>query len=123
MKVQQERTQSIPKEVVLMSENVSKTVVMLVLAFWFFLLIRLLVRTLRNKFAPVKTVKAVVVGKHKEESFSKYSGNGKTEKYVILFSADGKKLSFYVSEFSYGGYRINEAGTLKYQGDKLINFS
>ena len=80
------------------------------------------VRVIKNKRAPVKTVSAVVVDKHKIETFSKYSGTGKREKYVIIFSANGKKLSFYVSEFSYGGYKINEKGTLKYKGDRLIEF-
>jgi len=54
--------------------------------------------------------------------FAKYSGNGKREKYVIVFSVGGKKKSFYVSEFSYGGYRINEKGVLKYKGDKIVDF-
>ena len=42
--------------------------------------------------------------------------------YLIVFSVDGKKKSFYVSQFSYGGYRVNEKGVLKYKGDKLIEF-
>lgn len=81
-----------------------------------------MVRLIANRFAPVKTVSAVVVDKHKAETFSKYSGNGKSEKYVIVFSVDGKKKSFYVSQFSYSGYRVNEKGTLKYKGSKLISF-
>ena len=56
------------------------------------------------------------------KNFSKYSGTGKHEKYVVVFSVDGKKKSFYVSQFSYNGYRVNEKGTLKYKGDKLIEF-
>lgn len=75
-----------------------------------------------NKHAPTKTVKATVIDKQIIETFSKYSGNGKQEKYVVVFSAEGKKKSFYVSQFSYGGYRINEKGTLKYKGDRLISF-
>ena len=47
---------------------------------------------------------------------------GKSEKHVIVFSVGGKKKSFYVSQFSYNGYRVNERGTLKYKGDKLIEF-
>ena len=74
------------------------------------------------KAATIKTVNAVVVDKNKVETFSKYSGNGKSEKYVIVFSVGGKKKSFYVSQFSYNGYRVNEKGTLKYKGDKLIEF-
>ena len=82
----------------------------------------ILVRLVKNRYAPIKKVKAVVVDKNKVETFSKYSGTGKSEKYVVVFSVDGKKKSFYVSQFSYKGYQINEKGTLKYKGEKLIEF-
>lgn len=82
----------------------------------------IIVRTIKNRHAPIKSIKAVVVDKNKIETFSKYSGSGKSEKYVIVFSVGGKKKSFYVSQFSYNGYKINEKGTLKYKGDKLIEF-
>ena len=75
-------------------------------------------RIIINKHAPIKTVKATVIDKHITETFSKYAGNGRQKRYVIVFSAKGKKLSFYVSEFSYNGYRLKEKGTLKYKGDK-----
>lgn len=83
----------------------------------------ILVRFLKNWLAPVKKVRATVVDKNRIESFSKYSGNGKRYKYAVVFSAEGKKLSFYVSEFSFGGYRKGENGTLTYKGDRLIDFS
>ena len=60
----------------------------------------IIARTIKNRYAPIKKVKAVIIDKNKIESFSKYSGNGKAEKYVIVFSANGKKKSFYVSQFS-----------------------
>jgi hypothetical protein len=41
---------------------------------------------------------------------------------VVTFSAEGKRLSFYVSAFSYAGYTINESGMLTYKGDRLIGF-
>lgn len=85
-------------------------------------LVSILMRLIKNRYAPIKTVKAVVIDKNKVETFSKYSGTGKSEKYVIVFSVGGKKKSFYVSQFSYNGYRINENGTLKYKGNKLIDF-
>ena len=84
--------------------------------------VSIIVRTIRNRCASTKTVKAVIIDKHKVEKFSKYSGTGTHERYVIVFSIDGKKKSFYVSQFSYNSYRINEKGTLKYKGDKLIEF-
>lgn len=83
----------------------------------------ILVRFLKNRLAPVRKVRATVVDKNRIESFSKYSGNGKRYKYAVVFSAEGKKLSFYVSEFSFGGYRKGETGTLTYKGDRLIDFS
>ena len=94
----------------------------LLLGLWLWAMVRILIKAIKNKYAPIKSVKAVVIDKHIIETFSKYSGNGKHEKYVIVFSVDGKKKSFYVSQFSYGGYRVNEKGTLKYKGDKLIEF-
>ena len=94
----------------------------LMFGLWLWAMLRLLMKGLKSKYAPVKTVKALVVDKQIIETFSKYSGNGKNEKYVIVFSVGGRKKSFYVSQFSYGGYRVNEEGTLTYKGDKLIEF-
>lgn len=91
-------------------------------ALWIVVMIRLIMKAIKTKYAPVRTVPAVVIEKHIVEAFSKYSGNGKSEKYVVVFSAGGKKKSFYVSQFSYNGYRINEKGLLTYKGDKLIGF-
>ena len=107
-----------------MPENISNIVISsLFIGVGALAMVSFLIRTIKNRYAPIKTVKAVVIDKNKIETFSKYSGNGKAEKYVIVFSANGKKKSFYVSQFSYNGYRINEKGTLKYKGDKLIEFS
>ena len=101
---------------------VSNVLIFLMWGIWLWAMVRLLIKAIKTKYAPIKSVKAVVIDKHIIETFSKYSGNGKREKYVIVFSVDGKKKSFYVSQFSYGGYRVNEKGTLKYKGDKLIGF-
>ena len=106
-----------------MPENISNIVIIaLFMGLGALALVSLLVRVVKNRYAPVKTAKAVVIDKNKVETFSKYSGTGKSEKYVIVFSVGGKKKSFYVSQFSYNGYRVNEKGTLKYKGDKLIEF-
>lgn len=87
------------------------------------LLVFCLMRLAWRRLAPVRTVNAVVAAKNTVESFSKYKGNGKHIRYVIVFEAEGKRLSFYVSEFSFGGYRKGERGKLTYQGDRLIDFS
>ena len=106
-----------------MPENISNIVILtLFLGIGVLAVVSLLVKAVKNRYAPIKAVKAVVVDKSIVENFSKYSGTGKTEKYVIVFSVNGKKKSFYVSQFSYKGYQINEKGTLKYKGDKLIEF-
>ena len=80
-------------------------------------------RFLRDRVSPVKTVKATVVHKQTVETFSKYAGNAVHKKYAVTFRTENKKLSFYVSEFSYGGYKVNETGTLKYKGSKIVDFS
>ena len=106
-----------------MPENISNVIIIsLFLGVGALAVVSLLVKTVKNRYAPIKTVKAVIIDKNKVETFSKYSGTGKSEKYVIVFSVGGKKKSFYVSQFSYNGYRVNEKGTLKYKGDKLIEF-
>ena len=104
-----------------MSENIREIlqwiVTLLAIAFSLFVMIRLIARWIAARHEPVKTVKAQVVDK-----FSKYAGSGKRKQYIVVFSAEGKRLSFYVSEFSYGGYRVNEWGTLTYQGSRLVDF-
>lgn len=92
------------------------------LSVWILFLIVMAVEFIRSRFGPVKTVKATLIAKNTIDSFSRYSGNGKRTKYELVFSAGRKKLSFYVNEFSYSGYRVNETGTLKYQGKRLIDF-
>ena len=81
-----------------------------------------LVRVAILRCAPTKIVSATVVDKQKTDTFSKYSGSGKQKKYVIIFSVNGKKHAFYVSKFSYDGYRIGEKGKLTYKGNKLLSF-
>ena len=75
-----------------------------------------------NRFAPVKTSKAVVADKTVIEHFSKYAGSGMAKEYVIVFSIEGKKKSLTVSRFSYDGYRLREEGVLKYRGNRIISF-
>ena len=106
-----------------MPENIASTLIMILfVCIWVFAMISFIVKTIKNKYAPTKTVQAVVIDKHRVETFSKYPGNGKREKCVVVFSVEGKKLSFYVSDFSFDGYKVNEKGTLKYKGDKIIAF-
>lgn len=102
-----------------MPETAQLLLIALVVGFWGVLIWK----ALRNKLAPVKMVKAVVKDKQIIESFTKYRGTGRAERYCVVFDAQGKRLSFYVSQFSYEHYRINDTGTLKYKGDRIIDFS
>ena len=76
-------------------------------------------RFLRGRFGKIRTVTAEVVGKQTVEQVSKY---GKQYKYAVTFRIEGKNKSFYVSEFSYNGYRKGERGKLTYRGDRIIDF-
>lgn len=94
----------------------------LIFCLTFFVVIKQLVNLMRSKYGKLHTVKARVVDKHTVESFSKYKGNGKNIRYVVVFEIAGKKKGFYVSEFSYSGYRTGETGTLQYRGDRIVDF-
>ncbi len=104
------------------SEIVNWVITALAMLLTLVVLARLLAKVFRYKFAPVKTVRAKVIKKYRQEVFSQYAGTGKRYRYVVTFLAEGKRLSFYVSEFSFGNYKENETGTLKYKGDRLIDF-
>ena len=79
-------------------------------------------RFLVNQFAPVKSVKAEVFDKYQSNTVSRIPRIYKREQYIVVFAAKEKKLSFCVSEFSYGDYKVKDKGTLKYRGNKIISF-
>ncbi len=82
-----------------------------------------LFRSARSRFGPVKTVQARVVDKFKDDRAARIYGRmSRTVRCYVVFAIGDKKKAFAVSEFSYGGYRLNETGTLKYQGDRIIDF-
>ena len=101
-------------------ENAAQILGYGVMGFCWLLMLVAFVRYLRGRVGPVKTVYARVVDKNKVEYFSR---TGQKARYVIVFEVEGKKKSFYVSEFSYHGYHRNETGMLKYRGDRIIDFS
>ena len=81
-------------------------------------------RVLIDRFSGEKIVEAIVVEKQKytDRVMSKAKAPYDRERYVIIFMAENKKLSFYVSEFSYKTYRKNQKGMLTYKGSKIIDF-
>ncbi len=97
----------------------SYMVTLLVLLCWSLLMIRFI----RDKFAPIQTVQAMVVDKYKTKTVSKIPGTFQRERYIIVFLVGEKKIAFDVSEFSFHGYAVKEKGTLKYKGKKIIKFS
>ena len=84
----------------------------------------LLLRIILNKYGNEKEIEAKVINKQYYQSrLARKAENFRDEDcYVVTFLAGDKKLSFYVSEYSYNGYRINQKGTLKYKGTMLIDF-
>ena len=101
-----------------MSNVINSITAILIFVCWTLIIRKIII----SKYAPVKTVKAKVIDKYKPEMISKYHGTFKQERYIVVFAANDKKLSFDISEFSYGNYKINQIGTLKYKGTKLISF-
>ena len=102
-----------------MPENLGGYIAAFFTVAWF---IGILVWFINRKYGKIKTANTTVVHKQVNEVFSKYSGTGKTYKYYVTFRFNGKRKSFSVSELSYNGYREGETGTLKYKGDRLIDF-
>ncbi len=91
----------------------------------FFVLVCWILVTIRFSKAahsPIKTVKAKVVDKYKSEPASRHPGVSGNERFVVVFAAGDKKLAFNVSEYSFQSYKINEKGTLKYKGNRIIDF-
>ena len=103
-----------------MPENFSAYIGVTVTILW---LVGMLVWFFRRQYGRTKSVKATLVNKQVTVDVSKYSASGKSYHYYVTFLVDGKRRSFKVSEFSYNGYHKGETGTLKYKGDRLIDFS
>ena len=84
----------------------------------------LLLRIILNKYGNEKEIEAKVINKQYYQSrLARKVENFRDEDcYVVTFLAGDKKLSFYVSEYSYNGYTINQKGTLKFKGTMLIDF-
>ena len=103
-----------------MPENLSGYIAVAVTMIWF---VGMLVWFFRRQYGRAKTVKATLVNKQVTEDFSKYAASGKTNHYYVTFQIGSKCRSFKVSEFSYNGYHKGETGTLRFKGDRLIDFS
>ena len=101
-----------------MSDIINVIAIILFLVCWALIIGKFII----CRYATVKTVKAKVVDKYKLEIVSNYPETLKQTRYIVVFLTKDKKLSFDVSEFSYNNYRINDKGTLKHKGSKIISF-
>ncbi len=101
-----------------MSNVIHVFLVILLLLCWLLIITKLI----QNRFAPVKTVRAEVVDTFRSKIISKSPGVGQQERYFVVFEADGKRISFAVSEFSYRSYEKEDQGMLTYKGSQLISF-
>ena len=83
----------------------------------------ILLKFTKGRNTEPRKVKAVITDKYKYTPVSHIPGtfNNKPE-YTVVFSVGTKKLSFYVSEYSFSNYRVGKKGTLTYKGDRLIEF-
>lgn len=88
-------------------------------------MIGLLLRIILNKLGNERQVEAKVINKQYYQS--RLARKAKTfrdeDSYVVTFLAGDRKLSFYVSEYSYNGYKVNQKGTLRYKRTMLIDFN
>ena len=77
-----------------MPENLMAYIGVALTIAWF---IAMLVWFFQRQFGRTKTVRATVVNKQTSESFSKYSGSGKSKTYYVTFLINGKRRIFRVS--------------------------
>ena len=87
-------------------------------------IIGVIARICSNHFLKEKEVKAMVINKqsYDKQVYRKSQAPFTKKEYVITFQCGNKKRHFYVSELSYGNYRINQKGILRYKGSQLIDF-
>jgi len=76
-------------------------------------------------YSKEKTVKATLIDKqfYEKRIASKSQAPHSKKEYVLTFLCDNKKKHFNVSELSYRNYKVNQRGTLKYKGHKIIDFN
>ena len=101
-----------------MSDIINMIAIVIFILCWILLIRKLII----NRCLTVKSVRAKIIDKYKPDIVSNYSGTFKPECYIVVFETKDKHLQFNVSKYSYGKYRINEKGTLKYKGNRIISF-
>ncbi len=100
------------------SNVITHIFVILVFVLWLFLS----VRYFTNRFSESKKVNATVKDKYIIQGNSKIPNILKGKLYVVVFAIKDETLSLYVSAFSYSGYKLKARGTLRYRGNRVIDF-
>ena len=88
------------------------------------IVIGIIIRVIINLFSKEKSIKAIVVDKqsYDKQIYRKSQAPFTRKEYVITFLCGDKKKYFNVSEFSYRNYQVNQKGTLKYKGNRIVDF-
>ena len=82
------------------------------------------IKVIINIFSKEKSIKAIVVDKqsYDKQIYRKSQASFTRKEYVITFLCGNKKKYFSVSELSYRNYKVNQKGTLKYKGNRIVDF-
>ena len=88
------------------------------------IVIGIIIKVIINMYSKEKSIHAVVVDKqsYDKQIYRKSQAPFTRKEYVITFLCGDKKKYFNVSALSYGNYRINQKGSLRYKGSRLIDF-
>ncbi len=89
------------------------------------IILGIIIRLINSLYSKEKTVKATLIDKQffEKRIVSKSQAPHSKKEYVLTFLCDNKKKYFNVSELSYKNYKVNQRGTLKYKGHKIIDFN
>lgn len=82
------------------------------------------IRVIKNYFSKEKATKATVIGKqcYDRRIYQKNGAPFTKKVYVVTFLCENKKKHFTVSELSYINCRVNQEGTLRHKGNRIIDF-
>ena len=93
-------------------------------ALWLFVIIKLAVRAIRNRTAPVKSVKATVVDKRSSVPVREFNNSRRAAaRYYITFrTEDGENIELLVSMADYIAILADAEGYLTYKGGRIVDF-
>lgn len=86
--------------------------------------IGIIIRLSFYMYGKEKTVDAIIVDKqcYEKKIYKKFEASVSRKEYIAVFSVEGKRLSFKISENTYKSYTLNQKGKLTYKGSRLMGF-